>query len=129
MFRLEILSGKKAGFTCEARHFPFGVGRSVRHGLQAEDFGLHDQHLNLILKDGRLQLNASESADTLRNYQPVSGAAQLENGDVVSAGALSFRVVLGDIDQKTFRSHATLPFVIVTLVSVLQILLLLRFWN
>lgn len=129
MFRLEILSGKKAGFTCEARRFPFGVGRSVKHGLQTEDFGLHDQHLSLILKDGRLHLNASEAADTLRNYQPVSGAADLENGDVISAGALSFRVVLGDIDQKAFTAHAILPFVIVALVSFLQLLLLFRFWN
>ena len=129
MFRLEILSGRKAGFTCEARHFPFGVGRSVTRGLQVNDFGVGEHHMDLVVQDGRLSLVNKTDATTLCNYEPVLESIPIRNGDVISAGALSFRIVLGDIAQKQFSWHSRMAIVLVLIVTVVQLFVLLRFWT
>src|SRR5262245_632363 len=51
VIQLTILSGSKAGTRCEARRFPFVVGRGPSCSLVLEEPGVWDQHLEIHYRE------------------------------------------------------------------------------
>src|SRR2546426_1757833 len=100
MVELKILSGKKAGATWAARHFPVRIGRAPNCELQAEDEGVWDQHLHLELKplEGMI-LRANDQALTRVNGAPVHRTV-LRNGDQIEIGSLKMRFWLTPTRQR-----------------------------
>lgn len=92
---LRVIEGPHQGglFSCE-QHDAFIVGRSRLVGLSLpDDPSLSRHHFLVEYQDPSCWLKDLGSRNgTLLNGQPVSGAVQLENLDLIRAGVSSFRV-------------------------------------
>jgi hypothetical protein len=113
-----------AGSQCEARHFPFVIGRSASAQCRVEEEGVWEQHL-------RIMLNASEGC--VLSVQPEAIAAVngqmvretvLRNGDLISMGAIQLRFLLGPTRQHSLRLREWLTWIALGLLCLSQVALI-----
>ena len=124
MIQLKILSGKMAGTTFVARHFPVRIGRAAAADLRLEEPGVWDEHLQIILagKEGFLVETHADAITTV-NGQPVQQLA-LRNGDLIEIGALKIQFWLGEAAQRGLKIREALVWAIIAAVTVTQIALI-----
>ena len=94
MLQLQILSGKQAGVTFDARRFPVRVGRDSANELRLDDEGVWQSHFNISL-DPTEGFAVTVHSGALLNINSESiQLARLRNGDIITAGSvrLAFRV-------------------------------------
>lgn len=123
MVRLDILSGKRAGEHCFARHFPFQIGRSAASGLRLEDDGVWEQHVSLRLdrKSGFL-LEVQPNVPAAVNGE-FTLSAHLRNGDTITLGAVRMKFRLADARQRKLWMREWLLWLLVAAVAAAQIIL------
>lgn len=121
MIQLKILSGKMAGNTFVARHFPVRIGRAAAADLRLEEPGVWDEHLQIILagKEGFL-VEAHADALTTVNGQPAQQLA-LRNGDLIGIGALKIQFWLGEAAQRGLKIREALVWAIIAAVTLTQL--------
>lgn len=125
MFQLNILSGKKAGTSIVARHFPFQVGRAASSDLSLQDPGIFDQHfsIDLRLSDGfvlQLHPNAFLATGGQQSGEPIF----LRNGDVVEAGPVKIQFALSATKQQSLIPREMSTWMALALLCVCQIALI-----
>jgi predicted component of type VI protein secretion system len=121
MVQLKILSGKKAGSSWDARHFPVRIGRSGDSDLQLEEAGVWDEHLKISLAaaEGFLvetQANAIASI----NGKPIQHAA-LRNGDTIEIGSVKLQFWLSEAPQRGQAVREAFVWAMISLVCAAQI--------
>ena len=121
MIQLKIVSGKMAGTTFVARHFPVRIGRASEADLQLEEPGVWDEHLRIILAgtEGFLVESHADALTTV-NGQPAQHQA-LRNGDLIGIGPLKIQFWLGEAAQRGLRIREALVWVLIAAVTVTQL--------
>ena len=124
MVHLKILSGKLAGASWVARHFPVRIGRGPTVEFQADEDGVWDEHMTIGFSsaDG-FTLQACSEAVVCLNGQLVSDAV-LRNGDLMELGALKLQFWLGEPRQRGLTARETLIWAGIAAVSLAQIALI-----
>ncbi|MFO1488296.1 MAG: FHA domain-containing protein [Verrucomicrobiota bacterium] len=121
MIQLKILSGKMAGTTFVARHFPVRVGRQPGMDLQLEEPGLWDEHFQITRMDREgFFLENHPQASTTVNRAAVQQATALRNGDVVEIGSLKLQFWLDEPRQKTLVAGEAFVWTMVAAVTAVQ---------
>jgi len=121
MVQLKILSGKKAGFSWDARRFPVRVGRSADCDLQLEEAGVWDHHLTILLEptEGFL-VETQPNAFAGINGQPVQKAT-LRNGDRLEIGSVKLQFWLSEAPQRGQFLREAFVWAVISLVCLAQI--------
>jgi len=123
MIQLRILTGKLAGTTWVARHFPVRVGRSSRADLQIEEPGVWEEHFQIALDDSeRFAAETQPNALVTINEKPAQQSI-LRNGDVIGIGSLKLQFWLGEAVQRGLRIRESLVWTIILAVTLGQIAL------
>lgn len=123
MVQFKILSGKKAGSSWDARHFPVRVGRSADSDLQLEEAGVWDEHLKIGLHPGEgFVVETHEKAFASVNGQPVQRAV-LRNGDTIEIGPVKLQFWLSEARQRGQFVREAFVWTTITLVCFAQIAL------
>ena len=124
MIHLKIVSGKMAGTTFVARHFPVRIGRAAEADLQLEEPGVWDEHLQIILagKEGFLVETHANALATV-NGQPVQHLA-LRNGDLIEIGSLKIQFWLSEAPQRGLKIREAFVWAIIAAVTLTQIVLI-----
>jgi pSer/pThr/pTyr-binding forkhead associated (FHA) protein len=100
MVQIKILSGKKAGSSWDARHFPVRIGRAADCDLQLEETGVWDDHLELRVEpDGSVLLETHADAFASIEGQSVRSAS-LRNGDTIGIGSVKLQFWLSRARQR-----------------------------
>ena len=103
MIQLQILSGKQAGVSWNARRFPVRVGRAAGNDLKLEDDGVWDEHFQLALNPAAgFSVTVHPGAIITVNQSSVQ-TARLRNGDIITAGSAKLCFRLGDNRQRGLR--------------------------
>ena len=103
MIQLQVLSGKLAGRDIVIRQFPFSIGRAAGSGLQLEDPGVWDRHLEISFAPGEgIAFTAQETALTLVNGTEVRSGL-LRNGDRFELGSVRLQFWLTRSEQTSLR--------------------------
>lgn len=125
MIQLKILTGKMAGATWVARHFPARIGRSARADLQLEEPGVWDEHfqINLDVKQGFIVETQPNALATV-NGEPTQQSI-LHNGDLIEIGSLKIQFWLGEATQRGLKIREGLVWAIIAAVTLGQIALVL----
>lgn len=120
MILLKILSGKMAGTTFVARHFPVRIGRGPEADLQLEEPGVWDEHLRIILagREGFL-VETQAGALTTINGQPAPQTA-LRNGDLIEIGSQKIQFWLGEAPQRGLKFREALVWIVIAVVTITQ---------
>jgi pSer/pThr/pTyr-binding forkhead associated (FHA) protein len=121
MVQFKILSGKKAGSSWEARHFPVRIGRSANSDLHLEEAGVWDDHLKVALEPAEgfiaeTQVNAFASI----NGQPIQRAA-LRNGDTLEFGSVKLQFWLSEARQRGQMAREAFVWSLISLICFAQI--------
>lgn len=125
MIQLEILNGSKAGTQSVARQFPFRVGRQKSAGLSLTDDGVWESHFELTVRRREgCCLSARPECLTLINGQPVESPHRLRNGDVIEAGSVKLRFVLGPTRHRTQALREVLLWTAIGLLCAAQLALI-----
>jgi pSer/pThr/pTyr-binding forkhead associated (FHA) protein len=124
MIQLKILSGKMAGTSFVARHFPVRIGRAAGADLRLVDPGVWDEHFQITLA-GREGFLLETHADALTNVngEPAAQSA-LRNGDVIEIGSLKIQFWLGEAVQRGLKLREAFVWVMVAAVTLLQLSLI-----
>lgn len=123
MVQLQILSGKKAGITWIARHFPVRVGRSATCDLRLEEHGIWDEHFHISLNPAAgFVLETQPDALITANGLPTQRLV-LRNGDTIEIGALKVRFWLGEARRRGLRASEWLAWCTIAAVTFGQIAL------
>jgi hypothetical protein len=121
MVQLKVLSGKKAGTTWVARHFPVRIGRAATSDLQLEEDGVWDQHLRLDFDPAEgIVLTALPNALATVNGQPAQRMV-LRNGDAIEIGSQRMRFWLSETRQGGLRFREGLTWAGIAAISLGQI--------
>lgn len=121
MVQFEILSGKKAGSSWDARRFPVRVGRAANSDLQLEEAGVWDDHLKISLSPAEgFTVETQANAMAGINGQPVQHAT-LRNGDIIEIGSVKLQFWLSAPRQRGQRIREGFVWVLITLVCLAQI--------
>lgn len=121
MVQFKILSGKMAGTSWVARHFPVRIGRSASADLRSEEPGVWDDHLQVYFNPAEgLILKAGANALTSVNGEPVQQAV-LRNGDTIQVGSLKLQFWLSDTCQWGLRFREVLTWAAISLISLGQV--------
>lgn len=103
MIQLSVLSGKMAGSTYAARHFPFKVGRDADSDLQTDAHGVWAGHLSFFFVPRKgIRMQCAQGASAIVNGTTVTDAF-LRNGDTIDVGALKFRFWMGETQCRSQR--------------------------
>lgn len=123
MVRLNVLSGKKAGASWVARHFPVHIGRSPTADVHLEDNGIWEDHLQIdfVPAEGFV-FNTHSQALAAVNGQRIQNGV-LHNGDVIEIGSAKIRFWLGDVRQRRLRLREVLTWTIVVAVTSAEVAL------
>ena len=123
MVQLDILSGKMAGDTQIARHFPFHIGRAAAADLRLEEAGVWDQHLALDFDHVQgFALSTQANALATVNGWPVQAKAViLRNGDIIEIGSQKIRFWIGKTEQSNLRVPENLIWTIIATVTFAQV--------
>ncbi|HEX4265757.1 MAG TPA: FHA domain-containing protein [Verrucomicrobiae bacterium] len=123
MVQLEILSGKKAGSSWDARRFPVRVGRSANSDLQLEEPGVWDDHLKISLAPTEgFVVETQASAVATINGQPGQRVV-LRNGDTIEMGSIKLQFWLSKAPQRGQAVREAFVWTLITLVCLAQIAL------
>jgi predicted component of type VI protein secretion system len=123
MIQLKILTGKMAGTTWVARHFPVRIGRSAGADLQLEDPGVWDEHFQITL-DREQGFSVRTQADALATINgQATQQSRLRNGDLIEIGSLKIRFWLGEAAQRGLKVREGIVWVIIAAVTLGQIAL------
>jgi len=118
---LQILGGKWAGRVCEARRFPFRIGRSPPSDLLLEEEGVWDRHLVLHLEPKQgFRLQAEPRCFVAVNGEQVQ-ETRLANGDLISFGAVRMRFSLSPPGQRSLRLREILTWLSLALFGLGQV--------
>lgn len=121
MVQLRVLSGKKAGTTWVARHFPVRIGRSAAADLQLEDSGVWDQHLQLEFDPAEgIKLLTQPNAQVTVNGQPVQQIV-LRNGDAIHLGSSRLQFELSETRQSGLRFREALTWTCIAVICLGQV--------
>jgi hypothetical protein len=124
VLQFTFLNGKMAGSRCEARHFPFIIGRSPAAQCQVQDEGVWDQHLRVVVDRNKgCVLSVQPEAIASVNGQVVRETV-LRNGDIISMGATQIRFLLGPTRQRSLRFREWLTWMALVLLSLSQVALI-----
>lgn len=124
MIQLKILTGKMAGATWTARHFPVRIGRSAQSDLQIEENGVWDEHFQIRLESKKgFVLEARPDALVSVNG-PLVQQALLRNGDLIEIGSWKTRFWLAEAVQRRLYFWETIVWMIVCAVAVGQMALI-----
>jgi predicted component of type VI protein secretion system len=121
MIQLRVLTGKQAGVSWTARHFPVRLGRSADCDLRLEDDGIWDKHATIRLEGRAFVVEPATDASLLINSEPVHGATALRNGDTISAGAANLRFWLGESRQANIDWREPMTWIGIAAVSLGQV--------
>jgi pSer/pThr/pTyr-binding forkhead associated (FHA) protein len=123
MIQLKILTGKMAGTTWVARHFPVRIGRSTRADLQLEEPGVWEEHFQITLdvKQGFIVETQPNALATV-NGEPTQQSI-LHNGDLIEIGSLKIQFWLGEAIQRGLKIREGLVWAIIAAVTLGQIAL------
>ncbi len=123
MVELRILSGKQAGQAVLVRRFPFLVGRGSRSGLQLDDQGVFDKHLELrfVPRQGFL-LSVQPGAYASVNGQTVQ-EHMLRAGDLIAAGSVKLSFSLAPAHSRGMRLEEALVWAGLVLLCLAQVAL------
>ncbi|MDI9400404.1 MAG: FHA domain-containing protein [Limisphaerales bacterium] len=102
MIELRILSGKMAGQSVVARHFPFFVGRAPDCDLSLLEDGLWDKHLEFALDEDRLLVRTVGPGELEVNDRKVSQAF-LRLGDSIRLGSLRLECWSSPMEQHSLK--------------------------
>jgi predicted component of type VI protein secretion system len=123
MVQLEILSGKKAGSSWDARRFPVRVGRSANSDLQLEEPGVWDDHLKISLAPAEgFVVETQANAVATINGQPAQRVV-LRNGDTIEMGSIKLQFWLSKAGQRGQAVREAFVWTLITLVCLAQIAL------
>jgi predicted component of type VI protein secretion system len=123
MVQFEILSGKKAGSSWDARRFPVRVGRSANSDLQLEEPGVWDDHLKINLHPGEgFVVETQANAVATINGQPTQRVV-LRNGDTIEMGSVKLQFWLSKARQRGQVVREAFVWALITLVCLAQIAL------
>ena len=123
MVQLKILSGKKAGSSWDARHFPVHIGRSANSHLQLEDPGVWDNHVRLSQdRNEGFVLETQANALASINGQPVERAL-LRNGDTIELGSAKLQFWLSQPRQRGQFLREAFVWALITAVCLGQVAL------
>ena len=123
MVQLKILSGKKAGSSWDARHFPVSIGRSANSALQLEEPGVWEDHLKISLDPAEgfvVETHANALASI--NGQPIQRAV-LRNGDMIEIASVKLRFWLSEAPQRGQGIREAFVWATIALVCFAQIAL------
>jgi len=124
VIQLQILSGKQAGVSWDARRFPVRVGRSSRCDLRLEDDGVWEEHLQVALNPAEgFLLSVHPGALVTVNQTPVQ-TQRLRNGDLITAGSAKLCFRLGDNRQRGLRLREWLAWTLIVGVCLGQVALI-----
>lgn len=120
MIQLKILSGKMAGTSFVARHFPVRVGRAAGADLRLEEPGVWDEHFQILLagNEGFIFENHPHASTTVNGQS--AQHAPLRNGDLIEIGALKIQFWLTEAKQKGLKLREAFVWAMVAAVTVLQ---------
>jgi pSer/pThr/pTyr-binding forkhead associated (FHA) protein len=122
--QLKILSGKKAGFSWEARRFPVRIGRAATADLQLDEAGVWDNHLQLEFDPTQgIVLRVQSGAWVLVNGQRLEQGL-LRNGDALEIGALRLQFWLGHTRQGNLSLREGFSWSLIVAVSMAQVALI-----
>jgi pSer/pThr/pTyr-binding forkhead associated (FHA) protein len=124
MIQLKILSGKMAGTSFVARHFPVRIGRAASADLQLEEPGVWDEHFQITLagKEGFLVETHLNALATV-NGQPAQ-QSPLRNGDVIEIGSLKIQFWLGEATQKGLKIREAFVWFMIAAVTLVELALI-----
>jgi len=106
---------------------PLKVGRSPQCGLVLEQPGVWDDHCELRLANGLVELVPGAKSHTYINGELVQSPTRLRNGDAVTFGGAVGIFEVASPNRRGLRSRELTLWGILALVSLLEILLLIRF--
>ena len=90
-----LTAGKASGQTIQVQQNLFVIGRDPQCQLRPASPSISKKHCALLIKNGQVLLRDFESTNgTFINDQPVKQDVTVNNGDVLKAGPLQFRVVI-----------------------------------
>ena len=113
-----------AGSQCEARHFPFVIGRSPSAQCRVEEAGVWEQHVRIILDRNKgCLLSVQPEAIAFVNGELVQETI-LRNGDIISMGATQIRFLLAPTRQSSLRLREWLTWFGFVLLSLGQVALI-----
>ena len=123
MVQIKILSGKKAGFSWEARRFPVRIGRSTNSDLRVEEPGVWDDHAKLSLDPAEgFVFESQTNALASINGAPTQHAA-LRNGDLIEIGSVKLQFWMSEAAQRGLRIREAFVWAIIGAVCLAQIAL------
>lgn len=123
MVQIKILSGKKAGSSWDARHFPVHIGRSAHSHLQLEEPGVWDDHLKLAQDRAEgFVLETHANAIASINGQPIQRAV-LRNGDTIDIGSVKLQFWLSEPRQRGQAWREAFVWALITAVCLAQVAL------
>ena len=121
MVQFKILSGKMAGASWVARHFPIRIGRGASADLRSEEPGVWDDHLHVYFNPAEgLILKVGTNSLASVNGEPVQQVV-LRNGDHIQIGSLKLQFWLSDTCQGGLRFREVLTWVAIGLISLGQV--------
>ena len=123
MVQIKILSGKKAGSSWDARHFPVRIGRSAHSHIQLEEPGIWDDHLKLAqdrVEGFVLETHANALASI--NGQPIQRAV-LRNGDTIDVGSVKLQFWLSEPRQRGQALREAFVWTLIAAVCLTQVAL------
>lgn len=123
MVKFRFLTGKMAGHSIEASHFPFTLGRSAKMDFRIEEPGVWDEHAELRLEaDDAFALTLKGGAKGSVNGHPIE-KANLRNGDTVELGGAKLQFYLAETRLKDWSWPERMLWGFVGLVVISQVLL------
>jgi pSer/pThr/pTyr-binding forkhead associated (FHA) protein len=125
VIQIEILNGSKAGTHGVARQFPFRVGRERSAALSLTDDGIWESHFEVDLRPREgCFISARAEGLTLVNGQTFESPHRLRNGDIIEAGSVKLRFVLGPTRQHSLVWREVLTWVAIGLLCGAQLALI-----
>ncbi len=124
--RLDILNGRFAGQTRLVEQLPFVIGRNAEAGLQLEEPGVWDRHVELEWRfpEGFVARRRADASATV-NDKPFT-EQRLRNGDVLDLGGAKLQFWLGDVSQKRLVLRETLVWAALAALVISELWLILR---
>jgi hypothetical protein len=120
MVQFQVLTGKMAGATVVARHFPFAIGRSASMHLRLDDTGIWDQHLVLQMTPEGSFLLARPSPGLASVNGTAFETVTLRNGDLVELGSVRLRFALADVTWRRWQISEFLFWFVMGVILALQ---------